>query len=327
MLGVPLMLKPEISSPARATVGAVYDQVVADLLEAESLMSDDYKRSGATDPFACVTKPVIQAMLSRVYLYMGEWQKCADYATKVINSGKYELFDKDDYKKMWSNNIADANGEIIFEVYSSKKNTAWDESGWTMLSYVTDKEGSGDVCATNDLYDLYEDGDVRKEMFVDSENDHMITKYAGKTGSTDPKENNIPVLRLAEMYLNRAEAIYHGAAIDGVSAQSDLDAITNKRGASQVSPGSETIFTERRKELAFEGHRFFDLRRWKKAGEAKYRTIKGVRITKTGEDTFDEQVITDSNSRKYWDDKMYFFPIAQSEILKSGGALKQNPGW
>ena len=124
MLGVPLMLKPEISSPARATVGAVYDQVVADLLEAESLMSDDYKRSGATDPFACVTKPVIQAMLSRVYLYMGEWQKCADYATKVINSGKYELFDKDDYKKMWSNNIADANGEIIFEVYSSKKNTA-----------------------------------------------------------------------------------------------------------------------------------------------------------------------------------------------------------
>ena len=269
MLGVPLMLKPEISSPKRSTVGAVYDQVVADLLEAESLMSADYKRSGATDPFATVTKPVIQALLSRVYLYMGKWQESANYATKVINSGKYKLYDKEAYKKMWGNNIAEANGEIIFEVYSSKKNTAWDESGWTMLSYVTDKEGSGDVCATNDLYDLYEDGDVRKEMFVDSENDHMITKYAGKTGSTDPKENNIPVIRLAEMYLNRAEAIYHGATIDGVSAQSDLDAITNKRGASQVSPGSETIFTERRKELAFEGHLFFD---YKRLGKSITRT-------------------------------------------------------
>jgi hypothetical protein len=84
---------------------------------------------------------------------------------------------------------------------------------------------------------------------------------------------------------------------------------------------------ERFVELAFEGHRFYDLRRWKKAGEAKYRTIKTMYITKNADDTFTETVKTDATTRAYWDDKMFLFPIAQSEILKSGGALTQNPGW
>ena len=260
-MGVPVMLKSEIGSPARNTVGEVYDQVVKDLLRAESLMSDNYQRASVTDPLATVTKPAIQALLSRVYLYMGEWQKCADYATKVINSGKFKMAAKADYAGIWSKSIADKGGEIIFEIYSSKKNDSWDESGWTMLPYITSIEGSADVCATNDLYDLYEDADVRKSLFQDNEADHFLIKYPGKPGSVDPKENNIPVLRLAEMYLNRAEAIYNGAAIANVSAQSDLDVITNARGASQVSPGTETIFTERRRELAFEGHIYFDYKR------------------------------------------------------------------
>ena len=260
-LGVPVMLKSEIGTPARNTVGEVYNQVVADLLKAESLMSDKYQRASVTDPLATVTKPAIQALLSRVYLYMGEWQKCADYATEVINSGRFKMADKADYAGIWSKSIADKGGEIIFEIYSSKKNDSWDESGWTMLPYITSIEGSADVCATNDLYDLYEDDDVRKSLFQDNEADHFLIKYSGKPGSVDPKENNIPVLRLAEMYLNRAEAIYNGAAIPNVSAQSDLDVITNARGASQVSPGIETIFNERRRELAFEGHIYFDYKR------------------------------------------------------------------
>lgn len=268
-LGVPLMLVSEISEPKRNPVGEVYDQIVKDLLDAEAAMDPDYVRSGVDDPFATATLPAIQALLSRVYLYMGEWQKCADYATKVINSGKFKLFDAKDYKAMWSSNVAKEKGEIIFEVFSSKKNTAWDQSGWAMLPYVMKKDGYGDICATNDLYDLYGEGDVRLELFKDNENDHFYLKYDGKTGSADPKEANIPVLRLAEMYLNRAEALYNGATVAGASAQTDLDAITDARGAAKVSPGSESIFNERRKELAFEGHIFFD---YKRLGKSITRT-------------------------------------------------------
>lgn len=183
----------------------VYDQILADLTTAESIMADDYARQGITDAAAAATKPAIQALLSRVYLYMGDWQNSADYATKVINNGKYKLAEGDKYKEMFTANVAPEGGEIIFEVYGSNKNEYWDGSGWEGISYITTgAEGSGDVSATKDLVDLYEDGDVRGEMFTMNENDYFTTKYAGKTGSGIPKENNIIVLRLSEMYLNRA---------------------------------------------------------------------------------------------------------------------------
>ena len=96
-----------------------------------------------------------------------------------------------------------------------------------------------------------------------NENEYFTAKYAGKTGSGIPKENNIIVLRLSEMYLNRAEALYNGAHISGVTAQTDLEAIAAKRGATTPSPSATSIFTERRKELAFEGHIAYDYARTK----------------------------------------------------------------
>lgn len=279
-LGVPVVLVTENGKPARNTVKEVYDQIVKDLIAAEKLMSDDYRRSGVTDPLATVRKPAIQALLSRVYLYMGQYQECANYATKVIDSGKFNLATPAQYKAMWTKEVADENGEVIFEIYSSKKNEYWDGSGWEQIPYVTDPTGSGDVSATRDIVDLYEDGDVRGELFVTNENDYFFTKYAGKEGSAIPKENNIVVLRLSEMYLNRAEAIYNGANISGVTAESDLLAITSIRGASAVSPSVTTIFNERRKELAFEGHIAYDYARTKTSlvrvdydGVEEYRNI------------------------------------------------------
>jgi hypothetical protein len=128
---------------------------------------------------------------------------------------------------------------------------------------------------------------------------------------------------------------------DGYSTASDLsmtaaqaiNVVRTRAKLANIATGlSATEFAaklenERFVELAFEGHRFYDLRRWKKAGEAKYRTIKTMYITKNADGTFNETVQTDATTRAYWDDKMYLFPIAQSEILKSGGALTQNPGW
>lgn len=275
-LGVPVILVTENGLPARNTVKEVYEQIEADLIEAESIISDGYTRAGILDKAAMVSKQAIQALLSRVYLYEGEWQKCADYATKVINSGKYNLVGAEKYKAMWTAAVAEAGGEIIFEVYGSKKNEYWDESGWTHLPYITDLEGSADVCATSDLVNLYAEGDIRKELFKLNETDNFVLKYAGKEGG-EPKETNVPIIRLAEMYLNRAEAIYNGASVSGVTATSDLEAIASKRGYAAPSPSKTTIFDERRKELAFEGHIAIDYAR------------TGTSLTRTDYDGIEER--------------------------------------
>ena len=116
-MGVPLVLVTENGKPARDSKENVYNQIVADLLQAESIMADDYVRAGVTDKAATPTKPAIQALLSRVYLYMNKWQEAADYATKVINNKKYELAPADAYAAMFSAATAPEGGEIIFEVY------------------------------------------------------------------------------------------------------------------------------------------------------------------------------------------------------------------
>lgn len=174
---------------------------------------------------------------------------------------------------------------------------------------------------------------------------YYLKKYVNKSltigasGATTERHHWV-TFRLAEFYLNYAEAMlnytddaYTTAAGLSMTAAQAINVVRTRAKIGNIADGlskaqfADKLENERFVELAFEGHRFFDLRRWKKAGEAKYRTIKNNRITKTGDNTFNEETVIDSESRKYWDDKMYLFPIAQSEILKSGGALKQNPGW
>lgn len=305
-LGVPVVLVTENAKPARDSKKAVYDQVVADLLEAESLMSNNYTRADATDKAAVVSKQAIQALLSRVYLYMEQWQNAADYATKVINSGKYSLAKADDYVDMFSAATAPAGGEIILEVYGSNKNEYWDDSGWTHLSYLTSLDGSGDICATKDLYDLYEDGDVRKDLFKQNENDYFYLKYIGKAGA-NPRQTNVPLLRLSEMYLNRAEAIIHGASVSGVSAESDLNTLATQRGATASAATRAGVFTDRRKELAFEGHIVYDYAR------------TNTSITRND---FDEV----SNKDIPYPSYMWAMPIPKRE-LDANENMVQNPGY
>lgn len=310
-MGVPLVLVTENGKPARDSKENVYQQIVADLLQAESIMADDYVRSGVTDKAATPTKPAIQALLSRVYLYMNKWQEAANYATKVINNKKYELAPADAYAAMFSAATAPAGGEIIFEVYGSDKNEYWDNSGWAHLPYMTttDDQGShGDVCATKDLYDLYSEGDVRKSMFKQHGNDYFPTKYSGKPKDSDPKYTNVPILRLSEMYLNRAEAIINGASIQGVTAESDLRKIATVRGASQTAAATKQgVFDERRRELAFEGHITADYARCNKSMTRK---------------DFDDSKNKDVTFPSY----MWALPIPNRERTANPN-VAQNPGY
>ena len=260
-LGVPYVYHtdPE-GKPARESVADTYAKVVEDLLEAEKIIDPDFTRSGVGSEKAVASIYAIQALLSRVYLYMGKWQEAANYATKVIESDAFELYTTANYASSW--NGAKGGSEVIFEAFVDINNRSN-----TGCPYMTYPEGSyGDCIASPALVDLYEDGDVRKEMYAPDSNNTpgllWTTKYTGK-GVGQPEANNVPVLRLSEMYLNRAEALVKGAVIPGATAQGDLAAITSNRGASAyAAAGMEAVKAERRKELAWEGHYFFDLARW-----------------------------------------------------------------
>ncbi len=307
-LGVPVVLVTENGQPARNTVAEVYAQIVQDLTDAETLMADDYQRQGVNDPVAAASKPAIQAFASRVYLYMGEWQKAADYATKVISSGKYRLADADAYKAMFSASVAPEGGEFIFEVFGDKLNDYWDGSGWTHLPYITNfgDNGSADVCATMDLINLYQSGDVRLEMYQEHNGEYYCGKYTGKEGP-QPRTTNVPLIRISEMYLNRAEAIINGAKVAGVTAVTDLLAIANKRGCAAADATPQGVFDERRRELAFEGHIHYDYARCKKS------------LTRTD---FDDLVNKDVTFPSY----MWALPIPKRE-LEANANMEQNEGY
>jgi hypothetical protein len=263
-MGVPVILKTENGYPARNTVGEVYDRVVKDLIAAIALLPSANERGNDA---SWATRWSAAAILSKVYLYMGQWQSAADKATDVIKNGGFTLFTAAQYTT-WNNGgywgSGGAGAEIIFQVDGSQGNT--DHGFWEAISYMMSPDGYGDIAASGDLLALYETGDVRGDLFV-APASHPETswslKYPGRLGSTPPIDFNTPVIRLSELYLIRAEAILNGASVAGVTALSDFNALRTKRGlaVTATAPALSDIYKERRRELCFEGNELFDLAR------------------------------------------------------------------
>ena len=137
------------------------------------------------------------------------------------------------------------------------------------------------------------------------------------------------VFRLAEFYLNYAEAVFNatGSANDktyGMSANEAINVLRNRPDINMPKfkedgdAWVERYERERLVELAFENHRFWDVRRWKK-GDKFFKTVI---VAKIGSDMVLKREYVD----RKWDDKYYFYPIPQTE-LKKNPALGQNPGW
>ena len=275
--GICLITEPQLPTdmPARATVEETYSQVINDLTTAEGLIADNYRRSGE-DAKAVVSKDMIQALLARVYLYHKEYAKASEYASKIINCGRYSLWTADEYTSVWGKDAAGNGGEVIFEVYGKQTN-AYD-AFWEGPSHMTNPLGYADCAATAQLVDLFEEGDVRGTTGIRGTDDGEVLfctdkdeasggqfwtmKYFGKgegNATSTPDVSNTIVLRLSEMYLIRAEASANGA---GNTALSDLNEIRSHRGASPLaSAGPTDVAKERRLELNFEGHLWFDLDR------------------------------------------------------------------
>ena len=136
--------------------------------------------------------------------------------------------------------------------------------------------------------------------------------------------------RLAEFYLNYAECLLNLNDKSGftMTAAQAINTVRKRAGLANLTDIEVTLDAckkERFVELAFEGHRFFDVRRWKE-GEKYFKTIYGLKISKNADGSFTETKTVVQN--RQWDEsKMNLFPIPQSEILKSGNVLVQNPGW
>ena len=153
--------------------------------------------------------------------------------------------------------------------------------------------------------------------------------------SSGGKRHSWITFRLGEFLLNYAEATfkYFGSAdikdaeltmtareaVNKVRKRTGVDMPDFPEGMSSSDFWSR-YKTERMVELAFEGHRFWDVRRWKEGG---FTSIGRMLITKNSDDSF---TYTRSIKALVWDDKMYFYPIPDSEIRKNPN-LKQNPGW
>ncbi|MCL2738657.1 MAG: RagB/SusD family nutrient uptake outer membrane protein [Bacteroidales bacterium] len=309
--GVPYIFHVDAPTeePARNTVREVFDFIVADLRQAESLMADNYQRGQVSDPAATCTKPAIQALLSRVYLYMGQWQNAADYATKVINNTKFRMWTPDEYLTVWGRDIA-GQGEVIFQVFGRSSNSY--DAYWEGPAYMTNPAGYADCAASNDLVFMYDEDDVRGKLFKgvnDVVDLYWTLKYPGK-GLGTPDYNNTVVLRLSEMYLNRAEAIVNGANVPGVTAASDLNIITSNRNApAYTTVTRDDVFQERRKELAWEGHLWFD---YSRCGRGMVRTdFTGTALV---------------NKDVPYPDYRWAMPISERE-LRVNKNLVQNPGY
>lgn len=170
---------------------------------------------------------------------------------------------------------------------------------------------------------------------------YYLKKYLDKTidisasSGTGGKRHSWITFRLGEFYLNYAEAVfrYFGSAdmSDEEFTMSARQAVNVVRNRSDVKmPGlpeglsASDFWTrykrERMVELAFEGHRFWDIRRWKEGG---ITSVDRLEITKNANNSFTYKRV---EKQLVWEDKMYFFPIPDSEIRKNTN-LTQNTGW
>jgi starch-binding outer membrane protein, SusD/RagB family len=293
---------------ARSSNVEVYQRIEADLIEAAALLQG----SGNTRNFA--NRAAALSLLSRVYLYWGRWADAENLATQGLDAAGINLVQdtgNNQYYNAWQ---ATSHPEAIFELImtpgtdgdATNSNQAlnaltWGEQGNQSFSF--------EAIPTQDLMNAHEEGDARSDLYAEGRKGAATIMYIQKwPGNVAQYVSNIPVIRLPELYLNRAEARAEQANYAG--ARSDLNTLRNARGLEDVDAGLagqaliDAILHERRLEFAFEGHRFFDLKR------------RGMDIPKPQ---------TDAGFIAYTDHRI-LAPLPSGEV-QANPLLDQNPGY
>jgi len=244
-LAVPIILTPTISlgdnaDVTRSTVEECYAQVISDLTTAEGLLPDE------NDVY--INSSTVAALLARVYLQKEDYGAARDAADRVISSGNYDLLTN--YADCF--NQDDNTDEDIFSVQISEQ-----DGINSMNTYFTINTygGRGDIEVEDSHLALYDPSDTRLALFFEN----ASIWYTGKFNS---EFGNISVIRLAEMYLIRAECNERLGTETGASPLDDYNAIHTRAGLpAAVSVTLDDILYERRLELAMEGFKIWDIKR------------------------------------------------------------------
>jgi starch-binding outer membrane protein, SusD/RagB family len=271
----------------RATVSQVYDAVITDLKAAINKLPEE---NGTR-----ATKYTALAFLSRVYLQSGNYSEALAAANEVIESGFYGM--NAAVMAVFSNKNTK---ESIFEIQQNEQNNAGQTNDGMATFYASISGiGRGDArVPANFPKTVYASGDLRIDEWYYQGRSGRPGTYCAKWKSFS---QNLPIVRIAEMYLTRAECNIRLNSTVGAAPADDLYTIANELRTNSIPPANPTladILNERYIELAYEGVRIHDIKR--------LRLNVGTRT---------------------WDADRLVMPIPQREIDASTGVLTQNPGY
>jgi hypothetical protein len=286
------------SSVKRLPTAAVYARIIEDLESAITLLPEEYTNQTRVIPNSYAA----QALLARVYLYAGMWPEAANSASAVLN--KTDIY-------TWVtelNNVFLKESSATIWQYAPRTPARNTDEGTT---YIFTAGPPNSVALTNSLVHAFEAGDQRKAEWMRSISKNGNTWYHAykykKTGSNTPQAEFSIVLRLAEMYLIRAEARARQGEL--TNAKDDLNVIRNTAGLGNTTAVTkdeilDAILHERQVELFSEfGHRFFDLRRF----GALDGTLSGIKAD--------------------WNTTDNLLPLPQTELNLNPNIEPQNPGY
>lgn len=265
----PLLLTPDYlvnASMSRTNKDVVLSQVENDLISADSLLSDTYRTPDLSSTTNERTTPIswaAKSMLSRTYLYMKKFSEAEKEASLVIQQS--QLFSLEPLSNVFLMN----NSEAIWQLQPVNQGWNTEEARF----FVLPSSGPGrswPLYLSNYLLNSFEDGDKRKEEWVDSVITSTATyyfPYKYKSAKlNDPITEYSVVLRLSEQYLIRAEARtelgnYQGA-VDDLNKIRNRAGLSNYQGAIERNAILTAILHERQVEFFTEwGHRWLDLKR------------------------------------------------------------------
>ena len=313
-LGVPVVLKTP--SPGqnieRKTMRETYDQIITDINNALPILQVYNNRSAQ----ATISYQAALALLSRIYLYKGDWTQSIATANMVINDGNYTLATAAGYKSAfltYAANNANPKVEIIFQL----SNAGLPLTSSMLFSIFSDAQ-SGQYVASSKIKTLFDADDIRAtQMFTfpasgENTGKSLTKKYGdGVVNVLNPV--SLQLIRLSELYLNRAEAKWNLGQY--AQAAEDLLIIAQRAHPTQTitinySSNADLykqIADERNRELCFENHRLFDIIRRKenlqRAGDCNATIC----------------------SLSYPNDK-FILPIPSKEVEANKG-MQQNPGY
>ncbi|MEQ1677283.1 MAG: RagB/SusD family nutrient uptake outer membrane protein [Chitinophagaceae bacterium] len=284
--GLPLVLTPtkvidQSSYVARSTVEQTYAQIITDLVTAESLLPD------YNDEYA--NKAAAAGMLSRVYLQMERFPDARDAANRAINIALGEGYSLATTYAEAFNNSTNSSEYLLAMQVTAQDGTNTMHTYWSIPAYGG---RDGDVTIDASHLALYDPADERLALFYFGAGDT-------RSGKWQQQYKNLPIMRLSELYLTRAEANFRAGTTVGATPTQDVNRTHQRAGLGAF--GAVTladILLERRLELAHEGHRLHDLKRLR--GSA---------------DGFN------------YDDNELVLPIPQREVDASRGVIVQNPGY